>query len=268
MSKIIEKDLIQSLKQLKKAEPNQNWVIFCRENLIAKFPTQEREAKKSSKSFDFVSIFRHFKFPRLALRPVAVLSVIFLLIFGTGLTALSMAKNSLPGDRLYPLKIALEQARLWTTTSAEGRAQVQSEIIAVRVKELRKVIESGSSIKDKTPQIEEAVSNLQRHLSGLKDELPKLEEKTEQKKIVEVANNAAEADQVLSQATLNLSPEMEGKLTEKITEAADNLTAISSSLAALVETVDSESPAQEEPKNEDNATSTQPVSTSTGPILK
>lgn len=225
MDKITEKDLIQSLKQLKKVKPNQNWVIFCRENLIAKFPVQEKEPEKNLESFDFVSIFRHFKFPRLALRPVAVLSIIFLLIFGTGLTALSKAKDSLPGDHLYPVKIALEQARLLTTTSDEGRAKVQSEMIAVRLDELNKVIELNGSIEDKAPRIEEAVNNLQKHLLTINDELPKLDDKTEAKKAVEMAKiidaNAANVQHALSQAKLSLSPKTDGKLNKKIAETAD-----------------------------------------------
>jgi hypothetical protein len=225
MAEITEKQLIQSLKELKKIKPDQNWVVFCRGGLTAKFNTQSEGQKAGFQRIGLISIFRNFSLPRFALKPIAVFLGIFFFISGTGLAAFSGAQKSLPGDRLFPVKIALEQARLFATTSAEGKERMQSEMFGMRIDELSKVVELGGSIEDKAPRIEEAVSNLQKQLLTMKDELPRLDKQAGPKKIVETAKkidaNAFDAQQALSQAKLSLSPKIEGKLNEKIAEASE-----------------------------------------------
>lgn len=158
------------------------------------------------------------------LRPAAVLTSVFILIFGGGLFAVSAARTSLPGDRLYSVKIALEQAQLLVTPSQEGKTRFQSDIIASRLQELDKVINAGEPVESKQPKIEEAMNNLQKQLLTVKDELPKLDG-MEAKKVLEMAkkidDNASQAQHALSQARLTLSPEMKQDLSEKMSEVAD-----------------------------------------------
>ena len=145
-------------------------------------------------------------------------------MFSGGLVVIAKANNSLPGDRLFSVKLALEEAKLLTATSAEGKAQVQTDMITVRIDELNRIINQGGSMEQKQPKIEEAVNNLQSHLLSAKDALPKLNN-TEAKKVVEVAKrmdaSAASAEQSLSEAKSALSPDMKNNLTDKIAEAAD-----------------------------------------------
>lgn len=225
MNKLSEKELIERLTQLKDVKPDDNWVIFCRKNLVLQM--KEKEEKQEIPIFDFSSAFwafvRKISPPQFILKPVAAFVLIFGLIFGSGLIILVKANNSLPGDRIFPVKIALEQARLLATTSAEGKADFQSDITALRIDELNKIVNAEESMEQKKPKIEEAVINLQRHLLTLKDDLPKLDN-SEAKRVVEVAKkidaNAATAEQALSHAKLAL-PLGSQNLTEKIAEAAD-----------------------------------------------
>ncbi len=226
---MIEKDLINKLAEFKKIKPNQDWVVFCRKNLV-----QQMESDKANESSVLTRLSAIFKAPdhvfgqfpqfKLFLRPATVLAVVFILIFGSGLTAVFAARTSLPGDRLYSVKIALEQAQLLITPSQEGKTNFQSGVIASRLQELDKVVNAGESIESKQPKIEEAMNNLQRQLLTVKDELPKLDG-MEAKKAVEMAKkidaNASQAQQALSQAKLALSPEMKQNLNEKINEVAD-----------------------------------------------
>jgi len=226
MSKITEKELIEGLTQLKDVKPDENWVIFCRENLASEI--SKNGEKESIPAFNFSSAFssflRYIRNSHPVLKPMVAFVLIFGFMFSGSLIVITKAKNSLPGDRLFSVKLALEEAKLLTATSAEGKAQVQNDMITARIDELNKIINAEGSMEQKQPKIEEAVNNLQRHLLSAKDELPKLNN-TEAKKVVEVAKridaSAASAEQSLSQAKLALSPGIKNNLTEKIAEATD-----------------------------------------------
>ncbi len=223
-----EKDLINKFAELKKIKPNQDWVVFCRENLVLE--TGINMASESSFLSGIFAAFRkirqigEIRGTKQFLQPAAILASVFVLIFGSGIFAVSKARTSLPGDRLYSVKIALEQAQLLVTPSQEGITRFQSDIIASRLQELDKVVNAGEPIESKQSKIEEAMNNLQRQLLTVKDELPKLN-KMEAKKAVEMAKkidtNASQAQQALSQAKLALSPEMNQNLNEKMNEVAD-----------------------------------------------
>ena len=226
MSKISEKELIERLTQLKEVKPDENWVIFCRENIALEI--SKNNEKEPIPAFNFSSAFasflRYIRNPHPVLKPMVAFVLIFGFMFSGSLIVIAKAKNSLPGDRLFSVKIALEEAKLLTATSAEGKAQVQTDMITARIDELNKIINAEGSMEQKQPKIEEAVNNLQRHLLSAKDELPKLNN-TEAKKVVEVAKrmdaSAASAEQSLSQAKLALPTDTKNNLTEKIAEAVD-----------------------------------------------
>lgn len=224
MTKITEKQLIDKLTQLKRVKPDKNWVIFCRENLILSMgQAKDSQPAKAPFSISFLTWLKHFG-SKPFLKPVAVLSVIFIMIFGSGLTILAKAKDSLPGDHLFPVKIALEQARLLAAPSAEDKADVQNDIMAIRLDELNKIINGNDSMESKQPKIEEAITNLQKHLLTVKDELPKFD-KSEAKTAVAVAKkidaSASEVEQALGQAKVALSPSMNQVLSDKIADAAN-----------------------------------------------
>ncbi|PIW76110.1 MAG: hypothetical protein CO001_03100, partial [Candidatus Portnoybacteria bacterium CG_4_8_14_3_um_filter_40_10] len=211
---------------LKKVRPDDNWVIFCRQNLASEI--SKNYGKETMPAFNFSSAFasfmRYIRNPHPVLKPVVAFVLIFGFMFSGGLVVIAKANNSLPGDRLFSVKLALEEAKLLTATSAEGKAQVQTDMITVRIDELNRIINQGGSMEQKQPKIEEAVNNLQSHLLSAKDALPKLNN-TEAKKVVEVAKrmdaSAASAEQSLSEAKSALSPDMKNNLTDKIAEAAD-----------------------------------------------
>ena len=231
-----EKDLINRLNELKRVKPDQNWVIFCRENLIREMggnaaPGRSVLSRIVGKIRGIGEIREIGEIEwikggllRGVLRPAAVLAGVFVLIFGNGLWAVFMAKASLPGDRLYPVKIALEQARLLMAPSQEGKTMIQSDIIASRLQELDRVVNAGEPLESKQPKIEEAVSNLQKQLLTVKEELPKLEN-LEPKKVVEMAKkidaNAAQVQDALNQTKLALSAGIKQNLSERINEASD-----------------------------------------------
>lgn len=235
-----EQELIKKLTRLKEVKPNQDWVIFCRQNLTREIKG-ETSHEPNFNLVRFLVSLEELMFSRAILKPAIVFGVIFGLIFSSGIMALAKARQSLPGDRLYPVKIALEQAQLLATPSATAKAELQSEIITLRLQELNKILENENqeSTEVKQQKMEEAVINLQRQLLSARDELPKLE-KTGSKRIAEVAKGidakALQAEQTLSQAKAGLPPEAKQTLTDKIAEAVEAADKVSTkALGVMVE---------------------------------
>jgi hypothetical protein len=82
-----------------------------------------------------------FRFATLALVAVMALSAL-----GGGL--IHLAEASLPGDWLYPLKLACEDLRLSVTSDPAAGAEQHLNLAAERVDEMRGLAEQGSAIPD------------------------------------------------------------------------------------------------------------------------
>lgn len=87
-------------------------------------------------------------------RALVVLVVASGLVTGTALAA----DPSQPGDALYPVDLAVEQAQLRITTRTQARAQLQVKLADERAEELLALVEDGE-----TPD-EESVNRLQNQL--------------------------------------------------------------------------------------------------------
>ncbi len=221
-----EKELIKNLSHLKEARPDENWVIFCRQRLLKEILTAEKEPNLvfpgilTSLNHSLKGLFSHS-----LLKQAVSLILIFGVVFGTGLTTVARSKQSLPGQRLYPVKIALEQARLMATSSADNKSKLQSEIMALRLDELNRIIQTQEPMDSKQQKVEEVVINLQKQLLDIKNGLPGLE-KAGSKKVVEAAKrideSATSAKEALSQVKAALNCCESGQaLTERIAEAVD-----------------------------------------------
>lgn len=120
---------------------------------------------------------------------VALASVLVsaLLLLGAGGAASVAAQTAQPGDPLYGLKTAIEQAQVAAATSPEARAQVRLEIAGKRLSEVEKALETGrvdaahvaavgyaGTMSEATRDIDSAQANPGRHailLSELQDYL-------------------------------------------------------------------------------------------------
>ncbi|MBI4062349.1 hypothetical protein HY410_00345 [Candidatus Gottesmanbacteria bacterium] len=89
----------------------------------------------------------------------ALASIIFLSLGGIGVVA--AANGSKPGDPLYPVKKAVEQAQLVITNSPPARAILQAKIAGNRASEMQNVVESqhdGDTLDALSHDYEESVS--------------------------------------------------------------------------------------------------------------
>ncbi|MEE9398792.1 MAG: DUF4382 domain-containing protein, partial [Dehalococcoidales bacterium] len=100
--------------------------------------------------------------PRLRLRWVGVVAAILVLFtLSSGMVAAS--SNSLPGELLYPVKIATEQTRLVLTPSAEGKAKLHIALAERRMEEMTEMSRRGQS-----EQVAKLVPMVVQHLEEAK----------------------------------------------------------------------------------------------------
>ena len=161
----------------------------------------------------------------------AVTIALVLLISGGGTAA--AAAGSMPGDTLYPVKLATEQTRLAFTFTDLGKAEVYTELADKRVDEIIYLVE-----QNKPNQIETTSERLNGHLDAIVTlSLPDKAGWTEED----------EGEMLLAEAETEKTMLSEEKLEEEETEAVPGVTSVTGeaeeSAAAATEEV---SPVAEE----------------------
>lgn len=111
--------------------------------------------------FDYLQFAGH-ELSRSVMQPAAVSFAAFILILG-GWTATVNASYSVPGDMLYPVKLATEKVRLTMASTAQARAELHVEFAGRRLKEI-------SEIKDDS-LMQAAVSNFNNQMNLVNQEL-------------------------------------------------------------------------------------------------
>lgn len=108
----------------------------------------------------------------MVLKPAMVVVGLFVLAVGGWMTSVSAAYDSVPGDVLYPIKIASEQAQLTLATSAQQRAQLHMEFASRRLQEVNTITSSADN--NKSGKINAAVAAFKTEVNQAKDDMQKL----------------------------------------------------------------------------------------------
>lgn len=198
-----DKELIAKIKELKKIQPDEKWVGFCRTQIISRIQEEKTEPVGGFAS----SLWQLFYQPA-----TAVISAAFVFVV-MGAMATIAAKDSLPGDYAYPLKITFEKAQITMVLDETARTKKEAEITNRRVDELTEVIRQPLS--ENNSRVEKAVEQLGEQLSTAKKTIPKLRGKMEDmtkgesQKIAEAAkavqDSAAKVEEVLAEVKGSLS---------------------------------------------------------------
>lgn len=151
-----EKQLIKQLKTLKEIKPGSAWVILTKERILGQ-PLTEKE--RFSFISNIVSIFN----VRPLLKPV--LASVICLAFFVGI--LSIAQGALPGDLLYSVKKASEQAKFGFVPEKD-KTQVQLDLTQKRLNELTRVAEANLG-KNLAPAVEEVEKSIKETVKTLKE---------------------------------------------------------------------------------------------------
>lgn len=121
-----------------------------------------------------VSRYSNFKFfGNLFLKPLPAFSAIILLFVILGSGTAFAASGANPGDQLFPLKLAIENARIGLTFNADAKADLQMNLANQRLEETAEVSGKGNLNSNVKDRIE---SNFQRHANAVAARITKLQE--------------------------------------------------------------------------------------------
>lgn len=127
--------MIKKLESLKATKPNNEWVSLVKRDIVLK-----QFERQSTVTFNTIinAVGSVFETPKVF---APVLSVAIVAVFGF---ALITAQNTLPGDGLYSLKQAYEEARI-SMLSPKDKAIAQVEQFDKRLSELDKITEESEN---------------------------------------------------------------------------------------------------------------------------
>ena len=101
-------------------------------------------------------------------RNFILIGLIFLVVCGMGATLVSAAQGSLPGDRIYGLKLALERARIALASDDISRARIHLECLDIRLDELDRTMGSAQAALA-LKEVDRALVEATRAVAGLPD---------------------------------------------------------------------------------------------------
>ncbi len=201
-----KRQLTTALKLMRETQrhikPDGAWVLRTRHELLK---TVRREAMRrpiSSTKERFKALILAFV-PRttvdLIRGPVmAALSVIGM-VLGGSLASVSAAERSIPGDILYPVKLAAEQARLLMETEQPKKLQLKTEFVGRRAEEMKKIVTTVDVTK-RSERIREAADIMKKNLDTVKTELHVVSMQEGSVQAVEVAKSVDKVSGQVNQA--------------------------------------------------------------------
>ncbi|MDD3101604.1 MAG: DUF5667 domain-containing protein [Patescibacteria group bacterium] len=97
--------------------------------------------------------------------------LVLLFIFITGFGTVFAAKNTIPGDLLYPVKRASEKVRMALILDKSQKTVLKAEILANRLSEARTIADKIEKGATATPELNKLVANFNSDLKILKNEI-------------------------------------------------------------------------------------------------
>lgn len=208
------KNQIKILRGLKGVgSPRSEWLKGNREILLMQIKNTLAPAKAEASSFQFAQVwnFLNVFMPRQAvsyvMKPVAVIVLVFSLVMGGWVTTVSASYNSLPGDAMYSVKLATENVQT-TLASKPQETKLRAEFAGRRAEEVKKIVKSNLSKKEKKIKVEEAVTHLKKDLEQVKGNLDAMKNSAPQPSSVST-NQAVEVAKVVEQKTTEIQKTLE-----------------------------------------------------------
>jgi len=154
------------IRLLKDVEPNPDWLKSQRSNLLLEI---SESGKKTKQVWKLPGIL----FTQPAYRPVLAFCLLLCLVFGGGFFIVQAAKDSLPGDLLYSVKITLENAQM-KVSSEMSKPKLEARFVSNRVEELTQIIGEADDPIEKKKKVVRAVNKLQAQVASTKVHLDKM----------------------------------------------------------------------------------------------
>jgi hypothetical protein len=202
-----KRELLAKLRAVRTAErgihPDPAWVLRTRGELLAKLETVEQTQPIVNRHVTDVRPWTQryipTSFSQLVRGPVVSVASVIGLVFGSSILSVSAADNSVPGDWLFPVKLATEQTRLVLTTDKSEKLKLKTDFVGRRVEEIKTI--ASSDVSKKEERMKEATDLLKRDLDTVNNQLHEV--KTEQS-----PTEAAEAAKLLDQRSSEIASDL------------------------------------------------------------
>lgn len=218
------KKKIQTVRTLQGVgSPRPEWMKANREILLMQIKntlgrkTGEKRIFNFGQVWQFMDVFLPSQTVYYVVRPIAVVLLITGIMTGSWVTSVSASYNSLPGDILYPVKLATESMQ--TTFAPKPEAvKLRAEFASRRADEVKKIVKSNVAKAKKETKVAEAVKHLKNDLEQVKGNLD------EMKKDAPVATNmpapqVAEVAKAVDQRVTEIQKTLEQTTTQLAQEA-------------------------------------------------
>lgn len=162
------------------------------------------------------------KIGHLLRKPIMAILSLVAVMTGGSMMSVSAAERSLPGDFLYGLKLATEQARLAWVSAKEEKLKLKTEFTGRRIQEIKDVVGTNKVHNDRVKQVAEILKS---DFSTLKEQLGDVKKEGASDKVVAAAKlvdqKSNEVINALQATRADLSAETRQKITEAQSAAAD-----------------------------------------------
>ncbi|MBF8280831.1 MAG: hypothetical protein HW383_604 [Candidatus Magasanikbacteria bacterium] len=167
---------------------------------------------------------------RLALRPIMIIALVFVVATGGWITTVSASLNSLPGDVLYSVKIATEKTQLALTSMTGGAAAetaLRVSFVARRVDEVSKIVEtasvSGKNSKEKQAQVTNTARRIKEDLKQVNASIEEMK-KSDPTKVMEVAKMVDRKTSEFHTAIKKSDGQLDSQIKSDLTQIKDAVT--------------------------------------------
>jgi len=182
----MNKRLINNLKQLRDITPSNEW----KDNLGTELTSMIRTRFPAREKAGFLVLIKtYFKFHRVV-RMGVIVCLVLGVVFGGSIFTVSAARNSLPGDLLYNVKIAKEKVHIAITPQPEVKVKLKLSFAENRLKEANELV---NKIKDKDGQkIAQTMENFQKEIEEAEKYLAELKKKAKEEEKVKIKETVKE----------------------------------------------------------------------------
>lgn len=204
----MDNNIIKEIKKLKKDIcPRPEWVVLSRDILLQQINPQKKYQPAAVGWGAYLQLFSQV-FRQHLLEPAVIMLIVLGVFLGSSLM-INAAFYSLPGDRLYPLKIALEKTHVALVPGEEQKVELKIEFAQNRIAEFDKIVQQTNiDPQQKKKKIEAVVKEFKNNVVAVNDHL---------NKIKRLDNNIAEKDK---EQTLRIALSVSSK-TEELAKSFD-----------------------------------------------
>jgi len=199
---------IKEIKKLKtEIVPQSDWVKLSRDVLLRTINSDQQYQKAGVGIGGYFYLFTN-GFRQHLLEPAVIMLLVLGVFLGSSLT-INAAFYSLPGDRLYPVKIALERTHAALTAGEENKVELKIEFAQKRIAEFDKIVaQVDIDPAAKKKRIQAVVQEFKNNVVAVNDHLNKIKQSD---------NNITEKDK---EQTLRMAISV-GSKTEELAKSID-----------------------------------------------